>query len=102
MQDEYVLSEDNPCHWSVRQVSQEHQKQVQVEVASQTRNIQHDSVENHIQHKPDETRVKARDDQKVISNRFVTPHHSLFTFWDVKGFCTGFWDFFLPKVGMIF
>lgn len=45
----------------MRQVSQEHQKQVQVEVASQTRNIQHDSVENHIQHKPEETRVKAAD-----------------------------------------
>ena len=45
----------------MRQVSQEHQKQVQVEVASQTRNIQHDSVENHIQHKPEEIRVKAAD-----------------------------------------
>lgn len=56
----------------MRQVSQEHQKQVQVEVASQTRNIQHDSVENHIQHKPDETRVKARDDQKVIYYQLFT------------------------------
>ena len=59
----------------MRQVSQEHQKQVQVKVASQTRNIQHDSVENHIQHKPEETRVKGADDigerlGKVASTAF--------------------------------
>ena len=33
-----------------------------MKVASQTRNIQHDSVENHTQHKPEETRVKDADD----------------------------------------
>lgn len=40
------------------QVTDKHQEYIQVHVTSQTRNIQHDSVKNHVQHQP---RINKKD-----------------------------------------